>query len=284
MYKAKSRGISHIVSRGSKYRSMAGSPKSVFFGDPVEVSQDVADAISDPGISEQALNAEVVSDAAPQIAAERAQAFERLTPSGKADVVVVPALLISNATIEKNPTTRHIPAVVLNYNLLRCLTDYASTGLVLNTGGSSAGGVYTLTADQTPDTDPDNAGVKSIPIFKFTISASVLNARPGAYYSVWMTGEDVLGQTFTTEGLKYSFTRIDYVQAMMAYMIPFRIISARTVPVLALYGGSTEKKFNLMVEGMASDEQLIMVIPGYSIAETRAISQLYALPAGELVR
>lgn len=274
-----------VFNRGAS--NFAGSPASVFYGDPVQIDQQVSAAVAEPSLSTAALQAAVVSPKSATNVEERAGAFQTMTQTGQADVVVVPALLVSNATLTKNPTAKGIPATVLNYNYLRCLTDFASAGLV-KAGNHTTAPSTTLTIQLTQLDNPDEApndGVKSIPIFKFIIAASVLNARPGSYYSIYCSGVDVVGNQFTGENLIYSFSRVDYVQAISGYMIPFRIISARTVPVLAMYGGTVNPAtFNIVITGLSADEFVTVIVPGYSVSETRDIAELYALPAGALVR
>lgn len=281
-------------------RRMMGDPSatfkpSLFAGDPVEVTQDVAEAVAQPALIDDAVASAVVDTKAPSTVVPRVSTFEEMTPTQKADVVAVEPVIISNATITQKPVVANIPASVLNYHYLRTLTDYASAGLVLfldaspdaQGNGVVSAGPAVGSAQKYPGTSAEpEQGYKAIPCFKFTITASVLNSRPGNYYSVYVTGFDVSGATVQTP--VYSFTRIDYVVAVMGYFIPFKTISNRTVPVLLLYSdgsaGTTAQAFQFHVSGLAAEEQVIVVIPGYGMAETRDMAELFSLPAGVLLK
>lgn len=272
-----------------------GSPSpSIFAGDPIEITEQQADALLEPA-KEQAAVAAAATNKNDDLASQRVEAFADMTPTQKADVLVVPVLLMVNATITINPVTRPIPASVLNYNFLRCLTDFASRGWKEKTATPQTASANPL-ADSSATVSfnagtvsrMQETGLRSVPAVKFTITASVLNAQPGNMITLFATGESVSGQTLVSEEAPFVIQRIDYVQAIMGIFVPFLIVATRSVPALAVYGmdGANEKVFSLTAQGLAvgGNEALIVVVPGYATAETKEICDLYNLPAGQLVR
>jgi hypothetical protein len=178
-----------------------------------------------------------------------------------------------------------ISANNLNYLLQKAMVDYPALGLVkvaTPVNPVEHPGRYAV---EFSAADYVGEGMKAVPFFRFNLSASTLNARPGGNYNIWIEGWTENGQAFETQ--KYTFQRIETTQAVLGIMIPFRVIATRTLPALGIFGQigddeTTAKKFRVVVDGMDPNgaETFTVTHPGYSTAETKVIAELFALPAG----
>lgn len=297
-----------IYSRARK--AGAGSPhRSIFNGDPIEVDESAGVALTNPALVEAVLPA-AAEGTTPQLAAE----YTELSPLDKQEVTVLPALIVSNALMIISPNTRAIPADNVNYNFNRCLTDYASRGYSLQMGteastpGQVNSGEATVTFNDTILNQlgllpPDEVGrYKTVPAFKFTLTASVLRTRPGGQYSISVEGTTVGEINVDPTDKIYTFQRIDYTTAVTGIYIPFIIIATRTVAALLKYGNPTgasadrpksaavafdpdaDISFIVKATGLAEDETLIVEVPGYTTAMTSLFCTLYGLTAGKYVK
>lgn len=264
--------------------SPAGRAISMFYGDPVEVGEEqVADVINQEVPAQDAIE-EAAADAATteEQAAERVNAYTQLSRTERSEVTIIPPLSLTNAVIVVKPVVKGLSANNLNYLLQKAMVDYPSLGKVK------------IATAVDPDNDPGHyvvefnasdysgEGLKAMPFFRFNLSASTLNARPGGNYNIWIEGVTENGQSIETE--PYTFQRIENVQAVLGIMVPFRVIATRTLPALGIFGtgvGSTPT-FKVHITGMdpAGNEVFSVTHPGYSTAETKVIAELFALPAG----
>lgn len=265
-------------------RPGCGSPASMFYGDPVEVKEEqVADTLAQEAAPEEAIQEAVASPAATEEeAVKRVEAYTQMSRTERAEVTVIPPLSITNGVIIVKPVVKGISASNLNYLLQKAMVDFPSLGLVKVAKAvdpTNDPGHFAVTFQAS---DYAEGGYKAMPFFRFNLSASTLNARPGGNYNIWVTATTENGQQLTTE--KYTFQRIDSVQAVLGIMIPFRVIATRTLPALGLFGtdGVTPLTFTVHVTGMdpAGNEILSVTHPGYSTAETKVIAELFSLPAG----
>lgn len=294
-------------------RSVSGAPtkRSIFSGDPVEVDESAGIALTNPALVDAVLPAAVASDEA---STERTQEWTELSPLERQEATVLPALIVSNALMIISPNTRAIPADNVNYNFNRCLTDYASRGYSLQMGtevgtpGQVNSGEATVTFNDAilselgllPD---DEVGrYKTVPAFKFTLTASVLRTRPGGQYSLSVAGTTVGEINVDPTDKIYTFQRIDYTTAVTGIYIPFIIIATRTVAALLKFGNPTgatpsrlkspsipfnsdeDISFTVKATGLAEDETLIVEVPGYTTAMTSLFCSLYGLTAGKYVK
>lgn len=276
--------------QGRNSGMLKGSGASIFAGDPVVIDQSGAAATADPSLTNDAVANAVLTG---PNAAERAAAFEEMTPSAQADVVVEPVLLLSNAEVQENPVTRHIQSSILNFNLLWCLTHYASSGILLTGNAVEGNPNLTIEFNAAAIAEKGETGLKTVPFFKFMIAASVLTSRPGAVFQIVLSGTTISGQVLTGGGANdapttapFVFTRTDYLLSVVGYMIPFIIVATRSVPVLPIFGqigNDPAVSFKVTVKGMTVGEQLTAITPGYAQKMTGDIAKLYKLPAGILV-
>lgn len=269
---------------GSK---MKGSPISMFYGDPVDLtSEAVSDAVLDPTLAN-----EVREDAAvegltdPQQIIDRADAYAALPKTEQANVTLVHPMVCYNARIIVDPAVKGFTASNLNYNLQRCLLEYPRIGKVV-VGKQTAGQtecVVTLDKNVYSQAGEPLTGFAAVPFLRFNISASTLNARVGGNYSVWCVFKTADGTSYTTE--RYTIQRADANKAIQGIYVPFHQIATRTLPMLAIFGASTEANelvCEFHVDGMDPNltEVLTITHPGYSTKETVQIAELYGLPAG----
>lgn len=262
-----------------------GRAVSMFYGDPVEIDESAAaDALSNETATQDAIEDAVASSAdTEQQAAERVAAYNQMSRTERTEVTVIPPLSLTNAVIVVKPVVKGLSANNLNYLLQKTMVDYPALGKVktaVQPDPTQHPGMFCVTFD---DTDyPQEGGLKSIPFFRFNLSASTLNSRPGGNYNIWVEGETENGQLLKTD--PYTFQRIESVQAVLGVMVPFRVIATRTLPAMGIFGtvGQTVKSFKIYIDGMdpSGSEVFSVTHPGYSTAETKVIAELFSLPAG----
>lgn len=301
-----------IYSRAHKIG--AGSPRkrSIFSGDPIAVDESAGVALTNPSLIDSVLPAAVASTA--ETEPNIAQEWTELSPLEKQEATVLPALIVSNALMIISPNTRAIPADNVNYNFNRCLTDYASRGYSLQKGtevgtpGLVNSGEATVTFNDKILSDldmlpADEVGrYKTVPAFKFTLTASVLRTRPGGQYTISVAGTTVGEIEVDPTDKLYTFQRIDYTTSVTGIYIPFIIIATRTVAALLKFGNPTgasetrpkspsipydadaDVSFTVKATGLAEDETLIVEVPGYTTAMTSLFCSLYGLTAGKYVK
>lgn len=301
-----------IATRATKLKRVSGSPRSVFAGDPIEVDESAGAAITAPELIDQVIPAAIVgSSSSEEEAAEKAEQLAQMSQSQRQEVVVLPALVVSNALMVISPNTRPIPADNVNYNFNRALTDYASRGY------SYQSGVIQTTEGAAPadkavvkfcDLNLYNSGqltpdeyfrYKTVPAFKFTLTASVLRTRPGGQYNLEVSGTTVGDIEVTSSDKIYTFQRLNYSIPVVGLYIPFIIIATRTVAALLKWGNPTgpanepefpnydptkDVPFTVSASGLAEDETLIVEVPGYTTAMTAFFCSMYGLSAGRYVR
>jgi hypothetical protein len=210
-------------------------------------------------------------------AAAKLQAYEQMSSVERSSITKIPPLSSWNATLIVDPVLGKIISANLNYNLQKALIDFPFEGFV-KTGQLLAPGALTL--ELNSGDLPLGAGYKSVPFFRFVISASPLNARPGGNYSISIKGTLQNGSVIITP--IYTIQRRSSTEPIVGVMVPFALISTRTLPVLPMFGtdGVTPVKMEIIVDGMTTDEVLTVTIPGYATKEMREISEMYNLPAG----
>lgn len=268
-----------------KAKPMHGSPRhSLFYGDPVEMKEEqVAEAVAQPETVQDTIDQAVVEPAQTEdVAAERLQAFDEMSRTERAEVTVLPPLSVTNGIIIVKPVVKGISASNLDYLLQRALVDYPALGKVkvaqaVDPSGDPGHYSVSFTA-----ADYAASGLKAMPFFRFNLSASSLNARPGGNYSIWIEGTTENGESITTE--VYTFQRVDATKAVLGIMIPFRVIATRTLPFLGMFGsdGDVTRTFTIHITGMDPNDNEVFSVthPGYSTAETKVIAELFSLPAG----
>lgn len=299
-------------------RRLGGAPthtRSIFSGDPVEIDESAGAALTNPALTSavpvSGLATEDMSDA--QVT-QRAEEWASLSPSQRMEATVLPALVVGNALMVISPNTKPIPADNVNYNFNRCLTDYASRGYSVQSTaptaipGESAAGMASVVINDKNLYDSKQLPAdewyryKTVPAFKFTLTASILRSRPGGQYNFWVDGTTVGGIKVEGTDKVYTFQRLDYTTAVVGLYIPFIIIATRTVAALLQYGNLTgpaqgadpnppvpydenaDVSFTVTASGLAEDEALIVEIPGYTTAMTSLFCNLYGLSAGRYVK
>lgn len=256
--------------------------KSMFFGDPIDIRpEDVSGALTDPSAAaEVAEDALINAHANDAEAAARLQAYDEMSTIERAAVTKVPPLAVWNAQVIVDPVLGRILASNLNYTLQKALIDYPFAGFV-KTGQLATPG--TLEVEITAADLASGAGYKCVPFFRFVISASTLNARPGGNYSISVVAESDSGAAIATP--VYSFQRRSATEAVVGVYVPFSVIATRALPVLPVFGtdGTTPKTVKIIVEGMTLDEMITITVPGYATSELREIAQMYNLPSGVIM-
>lgn len=271
-----------------------GDPRSMFYGDPVEIDpEDAQDAIGHEvdamDVPAQAIAADVPSE--PE-AARRVQAYEQLSPTEKAVVTMLPALATWNAFTIVNPMLGKVSANSLNYMLLKALNEYPFQGCpVLGQYNAGIGG-HTVTINATAlGINPTETKLIALPFFRFTISSSTLTSRPGAQITIDIQGRDDHGTIVNTASLGYThtFQRLNSTEAIVGVFIPTQVVATRTLPFLPIAGQEyTEDSVVIphtvviTFKGTLEDEQVTVTVPGYATSELREISQMYSLPAGQI--
>jgi len=262
--------------------------RSIFYGDPVEISEeDAAKGLESSEAAQEVVDQAVVEDAPDAQAAERLAAYDSMSRTERSEVTVIPPLSVSNAAIIVKPVTKGISANNLNYLTQKALVDYPALGKVKVATQASAGSDHFVVEfgpeDYPGEGSGEYGGFHAFPFFRFNLSASTLNARPGGNYSIYIVMKTQNGETIVTQ--PYTFQRIDSTQAVMGIMVPFRTIATRTLPALGIFGQSSSEDattFQVHVTGMdtAGSEVFTVTHPGYSTAETEIISKMFSLPAG----
>lgn len=261
-----------------------GKAVSMFYGDPVEMQEDqVADVLTQEAPASEVIE-DAVAEAAPteEQAAERVVAYNNMSRTERSEVTVLPPLSLTNAVIIVKPVVKGLSANNLNYLLQKAMVDYPALGKVkvaTPVDAETDPGHFVVEFDAS---DYAGQGLKAMPFFRFNLSASTLNARPGGNYNIWVEGVTENGQAVVTE--PYTFQRIETTQAVLGVMIPFRIIATRTLPALGIFGAgvASSPTFKIHITGMDPNgaEVFSVTHPGYSTAETKIIAELFALPAG----
>jgi len=263
-----------------------GKAISMFYGDPVEVSEEqVADTIANETTAEDArLEAAAEGAQNEEQAAERVAQYEALSRTERSEVTILPPLSLTNAVIIVKPVVKGLSANNLNYLLQKAMVDYPALGKVkvaTAVDPTTDPGHYAVTFDAT---DYAAEGLKAMPFFRFNLSASTLNARPGGNYNIWVELTTENGESITTE--VYTFQRVVATEAVLGIMIPFRVIATRTLPALGIFGtsadGDSTPTFTVHITGMDPNDNEVFSVthPGYSTAETKIIAELFSLPAG----
>lgn len=300
--------LREVASSAARFHQLKGSGHHhVFKGDPVDVSETAAAGLANEEMAEQAIPAAVVANRDLSTAQRRASAFEAMTPKEQNEVKVVPALVVANAAMTVTPVTRPMPASVVDYNFLRTLTDYANQGYVQQADATDGTATVVFKDAEVTDLSLDDVGFwKTIPAFKFTITSSPLNSRPGAQFTLVVSMTSISGKVYTAapggnaSGRGYTFARINYTQPVVGVYIPFDIKATRTVPVLAVWGSPTatidsipsdenpyedDAEFRVTItKGMTTEEVLIVESVGYSTACTSLICKLYGFDSGSMIR
>lgn len=259
---------------------LAGSP-SVFYGDPIEVgSEQVAPAIINPNEAANVVPAAVVATGDDVSAAKKLAAYDQMGINDRTTVTKLPPLATWNAAVIVNPNLGKISAANLNYFLTKSLVEYPFEGRVVY-GSTPQSGISQVVLDKSVISKTGFPGFKSLPFFRFTISASNMNARPGGNYTVQLEGKDETGAVISTN--EYSFQRISATEAIFGVFIPFQVVSTRTLPALPIFGAlSAEDAVTCTItfSGLSNEDVVTLTVPGYSTNEMREISQMYNLTAG----
>lgn len=272
---------------------MAGDPRSVFYGDPVEIDpEDAADAIGHEAsaidVPAQAIAADIPSEDA---AAARVAAYQQLSDTERAQFTFLPPLATWNAFTIINPMLGRVSATSLNYMLLKSLNDYPFQGKTIAgdpvTDGSGHVTGHTVTINATSLFGEGPKRMVALPFFRFAIASSTLNARPGAQVTIDIEAEDPQGAKIDTKetGYSYSFQRLNSTEAIVGIFIPTVVVATRTLPFLAIAGqtGPTEspilKEIVIYFDGTGEGEQVSVTVPGYATSELKEIGQMYSLPA-----
>jgi len=270
-------------------RQYVGDPASIFYGDPVEITpSDAADAIGHEADTVDVPATAIASSTADESeAARRVAAYESMTPQDKAQVTNVPPLATWNAFTVINPMLGNISSNSLNYLLLKALNDYAFQGATVMGEVMSGNTGHRVTIDYAALWGSDTAThFAAVPFIRFAISASQLNARPGAQIKLTFEGVDAQGTSINTRALGYThaFQRLGSTEAIIGVFIPNAVVATRSLPFLPIVGKNSDdtgvKQLIITFEGTSPDEQVSVTIPGYATAELREISQMYSLPAG----
>lgn len=278
-----SRRVANLRAFASQHPNLAGSP-SVFYGDPIVVEPShVAPAITDANEGTSVIPAAIVADKSDDEAARRLATYDQMSSSDKSLVTKLPPLATWNASVIVNPNLGKIQGSNLNYFLTKSLVEYPYAGKVVD-GSAPQLGVSQITLNAATFSDLDHPGFKSLPFFRFTISSSALNARPGGNYSIQVTGEDEHGTVISTD--TYSFQRVSSTEAIFGVFIPFQVVATRTLPALPIFGSDSDTNTKVCVitfSGLAADDYVNVTVPGYATNEMREISRMYNLPAGMIV-
>jgi hypothetical protein len=265
-------------------RPHSGKGVSMFYGDPVEISdQQVADVISNETAADDAIVEAAAANAATEAeAVDRANEYTALSRTERSEITVLPPLSLTNAVIIVKPVVKGLSANNLNYLLQKAMVDYPGKGMVkvATPWDPSEPDHYAVTFK---DSDVEAGGLLSVPFFRFNLSASTLNSRPGGNYNIWVVMKTENGESITTE--PYTFQRIESTSAVLGIMIPFRVVATRTLPALGVFGTNVAQQvvsFEVHVTGMDPNGSEILSVtqPGYATAETKIISDLFSLPAG----
>lgn len=260
-------------------RAAKGDPtRSMFYGDPVEVAEEQpVEAVTSPSAAEEAA-VSAAATGADQVAADRLVNYENMSTASREEVTEIWPLTLANASIIQRPVKAPMLTSNVNYVCRKTFIDYAQSGKIAYGERVSAGHAVVKFNGDTYD------GAKgSVPFLRFNISASTLNARPGANYRIWATGVLENGTAFTTK--VYTFQRIDATQAITGFFFPFQVIDSRTLPAMGVFGGSTSPvEFQLHIDGVADDsssliESVTATHPGYSTMETEVACELFSLSA-----
>ena len=231
----------------------------------------------------------VVIDGAPteDTAVARLEQYRGMSSQDRSAITVLPPLAVWNAMIIRNPLLGKINAFNLNYNLTKSLNEFPYAGAVF-TGvkDPSEEGKQIVTIEM----DDQQPYYNSIPFFRFTISASQLNARPGGQITINIKNAyDAQGHSVDTssESQQYTIQRISAVEAVVGVMIPYRTIATRTLPVLLVFGGNDQaatpvRTVTIEFTGLDGSEVVNVTVPGYATTELREVSEMYNLPAGDI--
>lgn len=278
---------------------LKGDPRSLFYGDPIEVTPEVAgEAVGRQEPVEDTVPAAVVQSADESRAAERLAAYESMSMSDRAQVTLLPPLACWNAFVVINPMIGKVQATSLDYMLLKTLNDYPYEGKTFM-GGAVVGDTCSVVIDSASinETTGIAGGYIAIPFFRFTIASSTLTGQVGGQITISVSGVNSEGKSIDTLlNYPYSFQRLSTTEAVVGVYIPTVVVATRTLPFLPIAGdtggtpaaGSTPasptnpKVFTITFKGVTATDQVSVTVPGYASAELREIAKMYGLPSGDV--
>jgi hypothetical protein len=276
---------------------LKGDPRSVFYGDAtVDITPESASGAIGHEEAPQDVAVNAIADNTPseEMAAAKVAAYNAMSEAEKASRTMLPPLACWNAMVILNPMLGKVLAAGLDYMLVKTLNDYPYEGGTFFAGQSGTD-PQGMTSKQVvinsesigrPQGSAYCNKYITVPFFRFTISASTLNAAPGSQVKINIRArnpEGVLIDTFTN-GYTYSIQRMNSVEAVMGIYIPTQVVSTRTLPFLPIAGdaGTDEsvRDVTITFSGVSATDVISVTIPGYSTGELREIASMYNLPSG----
>lgn len=273
--------MSRVDQLANDVAPVANDP-SVFYGDPMVIDTDLAGfAAGDPSKTGVAVSSAAAKGALSKAGVQRAASFKSMPSAEKAVHTKIMPLVLTNGKIILDPVKSPIPAVNLNFNLQESLLRYPYAGVVVP--GETVAGANAMKC--SADADTLASGYAAVPFIKFTIAASQLNAKAGQQYNLYFNGTTATKTGVTNVMAKYTIQRIAANEPITGILIPYIILSNRTIPMLPIFGGGAAGvddtvTFELVLENTDSSESMTMTIPGYTTKELEEISRLFQLPAG----
>lgn len=270
------------MSKAISSKAGSGDPRSLFYGDPVEVTPDqAAEAVGHQTDGSEVVDSAIVDGKSDDVAAQRLAAYEQMSASDRAQVTYLPALATWNAFTVINPQIGKVQATSLDYMLLKSLNDYPYEG------GTTMGKVGDDNI-QTVTLTGSSSLAYVVPFFRFTIASSTLQSQPGAQIKIYFKGVDPQGHRVDTsisgsadaDGRIFSIQRLNNTEAIVGVYIPTVLKSTRTLPFLPLVDES--HSLEITFEGVPSTDQVSVTVPGYSTAELKDIARMYNLPSGDV--
>jgi hypothetical protein len=255
--------------------------------------EDAAPAIGNEAAPEDVVESAIADEPNSVAAADKLAAYNAMSDEARAARTLLPPLATWNAMVIVNPMLGKVLAKALDYMLLKSLNDYPFEGVPVM-GGEVQNGVCQVIINSEAITHSDSVAAGkyiALPFFRFTIAASTLNARPGAQIRIDIKGTDAQGRQIDTMDQAtpyyFSFQRINNTQAVVGVFIPTTVVATRTLPFLPIAGDDGDlshtdalRSITITFTGVASDEQVMVVVPGYATSELKEISAMYSLPSG----
>lgn len=247
---------------------------SLFLGDPVAISPETAGEMVTASSPAQA--AQVAAQAVAQAKGDAAgEAFLQAGPSDRLAAMQFPIISVNNGTLSQTPIDRSLNAGNVNYNVQQLMNEYPIPGMVKS--AVAAGGSATITLAAA---DAVAMGVVAfvVPFLLVVISASTLDASPGAPITIALTGETPLGEAINDQA--WTIERSDITKPVTFLFVPFRVIANRPLPALAIVDAVTS--LVITVTGLKDGENVSAKVMGYAMNELTEIGRRMGLPAANV--
>lgn len=190
---------------------------------------------------------------------------------------LIPTLIVDNAKIIVWGQDKQVAGSLIKHLLDAHATEYIAGTISATSAGAGPGSPTAMVFDNTDL--PSGYEYCSAPVIFVTISASQLNARPGARFKVKLTGKAMSGAPIADD--EWVVERINSNIPVKLTIFPVARFRDRIVPVRGKFGhsiGGTPVALTVTVTDAVSDESVSVIVPGIDSEELTNFLKTWNIP------